>query len=344
MISNYIEYKKPAVLRYIDSIKRGTREFWPSLQVALTDRCFNKCVMCGHWKRQGTRDDGEYTEQLLKMLNIGLDHGLESVGYSGGDPMAVPDVLNKVMKWHADEGVAFGIVTAGYRPKSVDLGLLRGAEWVRASLDSIHPGTYEKVRGVQVYPFSNSIEEMVSVGVDVGIGLTLSNLNLYSLTNTAEFAASVGVKEFRVWPIREHTGSAKFALRGKEIEFAIENLGKSKVVLDLYDIDNNLENIIEELHTDYKESLVWPCYASLYQAFVDASGDIFPCCTLAGDTEEGPPVMPIGHISQPALSYQLMRSNFLNRKDPWDYCQHCILRHRIANKIAETHWNQVCFQ
>ena len=44
--NKYHSYRESKVVRYIDSIKSGLREFPPSLQIGLTDHCFNRCITC----------------------------------------------------------------------------------------------------------------------------------------------------------------------------------------------------------------------------------------------------------------------------------------------------------
>jgi MoaA/NifB/PqqE/SkfB family radical SAM enzyme len=353
MTSNYYDYKAPAVLRHLDSMRHGWRQFWPSLQIGLTDKCFNKCPMCGHWKRKEmhTLD----LDQLIYFLSIGSAHGLETVGYSGGDPMAEPELLNMVMVWHRASEVAFGIVTSGFVPEKVDLKLLAEASWVRVSLDTVDMGRYNQIRGGDIHCLDvlGGIKKMVKAGVKVGVGTVLHKLNYNKIHELGQAVVGLGVKEFRVWPVRSHPTSQGMALGTKELFEAKQQLISLRGLLEANHVDNNIENAIGELFNPLEFAEFRRCYVSLYQAFVDASGYVYTCCTTAGDTEAQANQEPLGSLQdchrglytpcqvyEKAVEFSKIEAATL----PGICRSHCITRHIIANRIAEQHWGDICFQ
>lgn len=86
--------KTAKVARYYDAIKNDERETPVSLQVALCDACFNRCIMCDHPKRDPKQME---VRRWMAWLYWFAQHGVESVCYSGGDPMAYSD-FNLVME------------------------------------------------------------------------------------------------------------------------------------------------------------------------------------------------------------------------------------------------------
>src|SRR5258708_2871506 len=148
--------KTAKVARYYDGVKGGRRGMPISLQVALCDACFNRCITCDHPSRKPKR---MVVEQWIQQLRVFAEAGVESVCYSGGDPMAYSD-FNRVMSAHIALDVAFGMTITGYVPPSIDLMRLKEAAWVRVSLDAVTPEVYARVRGkIPVQKVLSSIED-----------------------------------------------------------------------------------------------------------------------------------------------------------------------------------------
>lgn len=345
MIDDYAVYKHDKVIRFIDSIKNGWRKFPPSIQIGITDHCFNTCPMCGHWKRRNkSKLDADV---LINFLAFGKSKGLESIGYSGGDPFAYSE-LNEVMKWHVDNDVAFGIVTAGYCPDWVDLELLRKASWVRASLDSADVSLYKKLRGGSLTSNKvlSSITRMIGAGIYVGVGCTITKYNIEPVSQIAEvITATKGIKELRFWLVRDHSDMSPTTEQKDRLA--------ELLTVDLPGVDTNFKTIIKELKSTPEVIPIKYCYATLYQMFIDADGSIYPCCTVAGDTEQFARMRALGNINNKDICINWEWESkvwsravaFSKMKVLPDVCyDDCIPRHRIANKIAYDNWHIKSFQ
>ncbi len=252
--------KTAKVARYFEQVRDGRKGIPVSLQVALCDQCFNRCIMCDHPARK------PYTMKLhdyLTFFNKMAGLGLESVCYSGGDPMAYAD-FNSVMVQHIDKGVAFGMTITGYVPPTIDLQLLKHAAWVRVSLDAVTPELYAKVRGkVAVEKVLSSTRRMVAAGVPVGLGITLHADNVGDLDNVLAFAKELGITDIETHHIEPDSGAR--AMR----------------------VPDKWERKIEPFKN---------CHAALYQLYIDAQGDVYPCCITAGDAHAAPQAYAIGNI------------------------------------------------
>ena len=346
--SDYATYKHDKVIRFIDSLKHRWRRFPPSLQIGVTDYCYNKCPMCGHWKRRNKRqlDVG----MLIDFLMFAKSKGLESVGYSGGDPFAYKS-FNKLMKWHIKNDVAFGVVTAGFVPKWVDMELLLQAAWVRVSLDSVDKKLYDEFRGgsINLSEVLDSIHRMVEAGVRVGIGTTITRHNIEPISRIGgilHYATSNGIQEIRFWLVRDHSRISPDPTQKKVLSrFLTSSLEH------LSTLDTNLETVIESLKPEPEVVHFKHCYVTSYQLFIDADGGIYPCCTTAGDTEAAARLAPYSSIYRKDLKTywevvvwpDIVR--FSQTAALPDVCKgECIQRHRIANRIAEDNWNVKSFQ
>lgn len=278
----YRDYRRAKVVRYLDSFKNNWRVCPPSLQIGLTDRCLNNCIMCGHWNRSEKTDiDFNNLSALLWYLRR---FGLESVCYSGGDPF-VYHKLKSVFDLHAKIDIDFGFITAGYIREDMVYGL-RNASFVRVSLDAVDDGIYGQCRGgISVSKVLGSVLNMLNHGVRVGLGITAHNLNYNDIPDIFVFALKNGIKEVRLWPCREVDGLGLNAEQAKFVgKLALDNAQR----FDNNGISNNLSEIGGVLYhgTSETDGLKFSrCYACMYQLFICPNGDVHPCCIIAGDTQ-----------------------------------------------------------
>jgi len=350
-MDDYRSYKNDKVVRFVDSLKHSWRIFPPSLQIGITDSCFNKCPMCGHWRRK--KKYSLNTERLIRFLEMGKKLGLESVGYSGGDPLAYAKI-NDVMKWHIGNNVSFGIVTAGYVPYCVEYSLLRCASWVRVSLDAVGEERYRKFRGsVAFSDVDRSINDMLDARVRLGVGITLHSGNSDYVGEVLDYCKSKGIEEVRVWVVRRHS---KMDMSFKQRMKLASTLAKY-LEDDYYSItDTNFSTTIDTLTSDNIDVIGFDrCYACLYQLFIDSDGSIYACCTAAGDTESKSRMEPFSNIyfDMPIVSSlgweriakKVRAFHSKEYSDLPDVCKdECIVRHRIANNIAMKSWHRQDFQ
>lgn len=227
-----------------------------SVQVALTDRCFNRCVMCDHPSRQPRTITPEDWLNFLRRVPA-----IESVCYSGGDPMAY-HAFNDVMDYHIDKHIPFGATITGYVPKYIDIARLAKAAWIRVSLDAVTPSVYEVVRGhTPIEKVLRSIDAMLDAHVNVCLGITVHPQNESDLPYVLAYAKAKGITDIDVRPVYP---------------------------------DSSVESV------DGLERYVQPfnrCHAALYQLYIDADGAVYPCCITAGDTRGVAQGYSLGNIS-----------------------------------------------
>jgi radical SAM protein with 4Fe4S-binding SPASM domain len=286
--------KTAKVARYYEKVKDGRFGIPISLQVALCDACFNRCIMCGHPDRPEMKSMDP--DRWIEALQFFASQGLESVCYSGGDPMAYSG-FNKVMAAHIELGVKFGMTITGYVPPTIDLQLLAQAAWVRVSLDAITPEVYEKVRGkVKVEKVLDSIARMCVAGVPVGLGITLHADNIADLPNVLAYAELWGIKDIETHHIEPDSGTK--AIR----------------------VPEKWERKIEPFQN---------CHAVLYQLYIDAGGDVYPCCITAGDAHAAPQAYAIGNLwrqSWVEIWDKVIAYSHLSYKDLPPICRECCIQ------------------
>lgn len=338
---DYKEYRKDKIMRYLDSLKNGYRIFPPSLQVALTDKCFNTCPMCSHWRRKDKQVLSK--PAIMDFLEYGESKGLESVCYSGGDPFAYKsESLNSIMYWHVANNVNFGFIASGFVPDIVDLELLALSSWVRCSIDDVGDPEYRQSRGgIGWAKVQTSLANMIKAGVNVCFGVTIHKYNQYHIGKVFELAMNLGIKEVRTWVVRNVP-----EMRPSNPGYVAYTLCSFRDRFEKCGIEHNLDQALDILYGHSEQLPFDHCYACLYQLFIDASGDIYPCCIIAGDTEESAHHPPLGHILDkwPQMVTQIYKYSTIESEQLPQICgSNCILRLSTINHFAGEQWEDKHF-
>lgn len=253
------------IARYIPLVEQGRGGKPISLQVALTDRCFNRCIGCGHPSRDP--HTMVVTDWLAVLGAVSAHPGaarLESVCYSGGDPFAYPE-FNGVMEYHLLHGIELGATVTGYVPNFIDLALLaKAAKWVRVSLDAVDAELYEKVRGrTPLHKVIQGIDAMQAAGVNVCLGITITPDNREHYREVIDWAHARGITDI----------DAREAYPDSNPNWTIQPTLEVRGVVPFQS-----------------------CSAVFFQLYIDSDGSVYPCCITAGDTRSAAQGAALGNI------------------------------------------------
>lgn len=344
----YEDHKSDKTARYIDSLKYGYRKFPPSLQIAPLDECFNRCPMCGHWKRKEKKRIA--VVDLINFLKIGKALNLESVCYSGGDPFAYPtDELNDLMAWHISNNVLFSFVAAGYVPARVDRDLLRKAEFLSCSLDTIDESLYKRTRGGQLTAgmVTDCIKDLVKDEINIRISMVVHSANWKNIAEVFDFVLENNIKEVRIHGVRAHSN---MDLKPYEQSLFFANtIHEYKKKFSRAGVVHNLDKLVLSHDPCCKFNR---CFTTLYQLFIDSDGNIYPCCTTAGDTQENVRIAPLGSIysaTSPADWTEnvwpgIVKFSEIQMHNLPAVCHtECKSRHAMINKQVGMEWNKKHF-
>ena len=341
--NSYSAYKDAKALRYMDSIKYDYRTFPPSLQVGITDKCMNQCYMCGHWRRPD-KTTLPFNDLRTRVLDYGAANGLESVCYSGGDPMCLPrGELVDLMCWHKAKDVAYGFITAGYVPEKRMLDsefkdLIVGASFIRCSVDSLK--NYSTLRGgsLNIEQVANSVSNLRCAGAKVGLGITIHDRNANEIKALTDFAIDLDIREVRMWVVRNDQNILP------DTKYAVD-LYRALVRLSALGISNNLDLTIDAIYNS-EDVEFQRCISSLYQFYINAKGDVYACCITAGEPEEltnDPPVANIYSCHREAVLVKLKKWSERKRCELPKCCDHCIPRTSHVNRCWDERSKDKCF-
>lgn len=123
--------------RLVDSYGRGHRD----LRISLTDRCSLRCTYCMPADFADWIPSAELltTDELMSVLEIAVDEGIEEVRLTGGEPLLRPDAVDVVRRINAlPRPPRISITTNALRLSGL-AGPLRdaGLERVNVSLDTL---------------------------------------------------------------------------------------------------------------------------------------------------------------------------------------------------------------
>ncbi|MEZ3114322.1 GTP 3',8-cyclase MoaA [Halobaculum sp. MBLA0147] len=157
------------------------------VRVSLTDRCNFDCVYChneGLGDTRGpmaARDDEMDTDDVVRFLEVAAEFGVDSVKFTGGEPMLREDLEEIVRR--TPDGMETSLTTngtflPGRAPDLVDAGLDR----VNVSQDALDPETFAAVTQSGAYE-----EVLEGVRCAVEAGLDPVKLNMVVFEHTAGY-------------------------------------------------------------------------------------------------------------------------------------------------------------
>ena len=131
--------------RLVDTYGRGHRD----LRVSLTDRCSLRCTYCMPADFADWIPSAELltTDELMSVLEIAIDEGIDEVRLTGGEPLLRPDAVDVVRRINSlPRPPRVSITTNGLR-LAAQAGALRdaGLERVNVSLDTLDRERFKKL-------------------------------------------------------------------------------------------------------------------------------------------------------------------------------------------------------
>jgi len=145
-----------------------------NLRISLTPQCNLSCIYC---HREGEKRPGEQISaaEIAEILRIAAQFGIQSVKFTGGEPLLRPDLVDIVGSVPPE--MESSITTNGTLLADLAADLRKaGLRRVNVSLDSLDRETYRKITGVDRL---GDVLEGITAALDAG--LTPIKLNMVIL-------------------------------------------------------------------------------------------------------------------------------------------------------------------
>ena len=289
-----------------------------TLTFSVTNRCQSRCKTCLIWRFYWERPELVRDELSLDEIeNVFRSMGrIVFFNVSGGEPFLrddLPDIVALALK-HLRPNIVH-IPTNALTPERIERDVLRMLEHVtktrpgvklsvKPSLDGLYeqhdhirgaPGNFASVIETieRLLPLSKRHPDFV-----LEVGTVISRLNLSSIDEIASFVHSLGVQSYRNELAEVRT---EFANRDADITPSAEEYEQAAKLFKKRTIESLTgkrlyTRMLESLRLVYydlavrtlrEQRQVIPCYAGLSNAHLDPYGNVWPCCTLAGDASFG---------------------------------------------------------
>jgi GTP 3',8-cyclase len=166
-----------------DSLDRPLRD----LRISVTDRCNFRCVYCMPKEVFGRdysfleRRELLTFEEIERLARAFVDHGVEKIRITGGEPLVRRDVERLVEKLAAIDGLDLTLTTNGsLLPQKADALREAGLKRVTVSLDSLDDDVFTAMNDVDfpVQRVLDGIDAAASAGLPVKVNMVVQrNVN-----------------------------------------------------------------------------------------------------------------------------------------------------------------------
>lgn len=162
-----------------------------------TNMCNLKCIHC--YQRAGAPTPDELTlEEKLKVVDELDRAGVASIALSGGEPTIHPH-FHTVLKAIASRGIHAAVATNGWlfaNINELEKAKEEGLKYVEVSIDSADPEKHDKFRGVKGSweRAVKALENAVKLGMDHGMAVTITKMNINEVKDLLDLAEDIGVK------------------------------------------------------------------------------------------------------------------------------------------------------
>jgi cyclic pyranopterin phosphate synthase len=210
------------------------------VRVSLTDRCNFDCIYCHNEGLGDTRgpmdpqDDEMTAEEVVRVLEVAADLGVEAVKFTGGEPMLRDDLEEIIAR--TPDGMEVSMTTNGtFLPGRAEGLREAGLERVNVSQDALEPEAFAEVTKSGAY---DRVIEGVEAALDAGLAPVKLNMVVFEHTK--------GYVEGMVDHVAEHDG-----LQLQLIEYMPELTGHPEWNVDIDRVHGWLADVAD--HVAHRE-------------------------------------------------------------------------------------------
>lgn len=253
-------------------------------QWLVTRKCNYRCAGCNVWKEQ---DDRELTtNQIKKGLDILKNLGIVELVISGGDPLLREDI-GEITDYASKLFVTTVYDNGSMAAKKMDV--LRNVDFVAISIDSLSEAKNDEIKNVPGAwkRAMESVEKLHKNGINVSVTPTISQKNLYEITDITNYFTKKGIPVWYCLYSYDVSADEKqlFRIGREDDDFIItDRQGMVKLCNSLIEMKkknnkilmtNKLLRALKSLYED--DTRTWKCQALRSFLVVDHLGRIGGC-------------------------------------------------------------------
>lgn len=293
-----------------------------SVEIDVTNRCNSDCIFCFQGSRHYSKKELNIKEYSALFYDLKM-MGCYYIGFSGGEPFLRSDLL-EIISLAKDYGFRVSLISNGSLVTFKTLDKLKeiGLDRLSFSLHSLDEETNKNIFGNQNISSKHTIELIkysLSIGLNIGVCLTITNQNVQELDNYVSFFERLGL-------IKEKINLNQLAYGKKDI---------SQILPNIKDIKCSKRFLMQERETE-NEGFSFMCSAGKISCSIDPCGNVYPCSFLncsAGNIRKN----SIKDIWENSHLLQMFRS-FSDKL--FEKCLNCNIKNKChvcyANNIATT--------
>jgi GTP 3',8-cyclase len=258
------------------------------VEAAPAGGCNQRCIFCG-LDYTGHKANFIGIEAWKRFAEVAGKKGVKSVLLSGeGEPLLHKDIC-RIAGISKENGMDIALASnAVLLTKDVCAGLIKYLTWMRVSLDAASANIYSLVHKTEKQAFDIVIKNVSDAvylknkhryKTTIGIQFLLLKENCRELEKGACLARHIGVDYFSVKPYSKHPLSVNCA--GEKIDYSAMLHMENR--LRKYNTDK-FKVIFRKNGMAYKniEKPYNRCLGIPFWAYINSSGDVYPCSTFLG--------------------------------------------------------------
>lgn len=252
-----------------------------NLRISITQRCDLRCLYC-HREGEVAPGDEMTPEEIERLVAIGSSMGMRKLKITGGEPLLRDDILD-IVRLTARLTGDVSMTTNGTLLSDLSSGLKEaGLRRVNVSLDTLDPGTYKMISGIDVLDrVINGIRKAISVGLSpVKLNMVvMKGTNSSEIDDMIRFSRDVGavLQLIELEAPRENVNDGYYAKYHYDLDELERSLASRAVKVVPRDLHRRMKYFLPE-----EVEVVRPMHNSVFCANchrlrITSDGHLKPC-------------------------------------------------------------------